>query len=626
VFYFRNYPAVLDEVETTELLTAFLTGFRFDASVVSYSLILVLSLYIIVFIIKIFYDISNKIYIGLIILHNSLLFIILLIQVIDIEYFRTFGFHISFRDFQYLDSPEVYGTAASDYPLTAYMLFLVSAIIMFVFFLIKLKKLLIFERTAANIISGLINIVILAGLLIIGARGGISISNLNWGSSVFSDNDILNQSALNGVFTIGKSYDLYKKSKNLKTVDLAKNANINEEILKSLILKGEKYEKVNSKNAFRRITFTNAERRDLNVVLILLEGWMFEYVNKEIENREITPFFNGLSEKGIFFTNCYSTGTRSNKGIESVICSVPCQYGISALKRIEGRKSFFSIPAILKGRNYYNSFIYGGDPEFDNMKGFLKINGIDNFIGNKDIKAEEISSKWGSFDEDTFRKALNEMDNFPKPFFTLIFTLSSHEPFDLPDSFERKFSGSAERGEYINSLAYSDNSLKVFFEEFSGKPYFSDTVFLLLSDHGRNRHKNIPMDREKFHIPFLIYSENPAVKDKAGKISKLCSQTDVLPVLMGILGGEYENASWGKDILNTTEAGYAYLTDGDRVGIIINDTLTTQSPGREVLYYNKNDSLIQPGINNSGLKFKKDFLANILYFSTEYLNLQIHGK
>jgi phosphoglycerol transferase MdoB-like AlkP superfamily enzyme len=162
--------------------------------------------------------------------------------------------------------------------------------------------------------------------------------------------------------------------------------------------------------------------------------------------------------------------------------------------------------------------------------------------------------------------------------------------------------------------------------EFSEKPYFNETVFVFISDHGRNRHKNIPIDREKFHIPFLIYSENPAVKEKTGEISKTCSQFDVLPVLMGILGGEYENASWGKDIISNPEDGFAFMTDGDNIGFLKNDTLMVQTAGMEVRFYDENDIMIKNELNGGALCKRKELLGNILHYSAEYLDKQIHGR
>lgn len=626
VFFVRSYPGVLNDTGLNGLLEAFLVGARFDSSVISYSLMIIASLAIVMFIINLIKDLNVKIYFSLIVFHIVLLFVIILTQMIDVEYFRSFGFHLSFRDLQYLTSSEVYGTIASDYPILFYMIFIVSVLTIFFFLNKKLIFLIVPGRTGKSSALYIFNIIISAGLLIIAARGGISTSNLNWGSSFFSDNDKLNQSSLNGIFTIGKSYDLDRKSKASKKAGMIKNIITDDKIIADLILKGEKYDKIESPNVLKRKTYTGYPRRDLNVVLVLLEGWTFENINSSVNGIEITPYFNELIKKGIYFSKCYSTGTRSNKGIESVICSVPGQYGISALKRIEGQKPFYSIPIVLKDRGYNNLFIYGGDPEFDNMKGFLRVNGINNCIGLDEIGSDDKASKWGSFDEDTFTKALTETDKLSKPFFTFIFTLSSHEPFELPDSFVSKLDNNENKNKYLNSLIYSDSALRGFMAEFSQKPYFDETVFVFISDHGRNRHKNIPIDREKFHIPFLIYSENPAVKEKTGEITKTCSQSDVLPILMGILGGEYENASWGKDILSRYDDSFAFMTDGDRIGLLQNDTLTVQAAGAEAKFYDENDSLIRFEQNSKEFSKRKELLGNILYYSAEYLNRQIHGR
>ncbi|HQO09682.1 MAG TPA: sulfatase-like hydrolase/transferase [Clostridiales bacterium] len=628
IFLLRVSPDVFSTADSGAIIKTFLVGQRFDTSIISYSLLMIAALIIIMFIISLFKEIGSFIYKTLIIFHILLLFIILMTQIVDIEYFRTFSGHLTFRDLIYLNSGEVYGTVYSDYPVITYLSGLSVCLVIYYFYLKQIIFLLKPERSAAGFIIQGVSLLITAGILIIGARGGISTSNLNWGSSVFSDNETLNQASLNGIFTIGKSYDLYKKSKTAKKAGLYKDIIIDENLISDLVLKDEIHQKIQSENVLRRITNTGSERKDLNVVLILLEGWTFESVNRRIGEIELIPFFNSIVKKGVFFDNCYSTGTRSNKGIESVICSVPSQYGISALKKIESNRPFFSIPVILKNRGYDNMFIYGGDPEFDNMKGFLRINGISKCIGMKDIDPDESASKWGAYDKDTFERTLSEASEMKEPFFQFIFTLSSHEPFDLPSDFPKKLDESVPGNKYLNSLMYADTSLEYFISSFSKKPFYKNTVFVLISDHGRNRHfKEVPMDREKFHIPFLIYSESGLFSDLKGKVSHtLCSQYDVLPTLMGLLGGEYENASWGRDLIKNPDGGYAYMTDGDKLGLIINDTLLVRTSGVEPRFYGPLNNLIEYNKDSPGLDNRKHILGNILYFSTEYLNRQVHGQ
>ncbi|MGD9707834.1 MAG: LTA synthase family protein, partial [Candidatus Delongbacteria bacterium] len=446
------------------------------------------------------------------------------------------------------------------------------------------------------------------------------------GSSVISADEKINDAAINPIFAIGKSYDLARKSKKGKLAGMYDGSEIDQGFIASYIIGKEDCEKIPSKNVFRRVTKTGKERKDLNIVLILLEGWNKKCEDPICESIKITPFFDQLSEKSINFTNCYATGARSNKGIESVICSVPCQFGISALKRIEGRKPFFSIPSILRKRGYSTSFTYGGDMEFDNMKGFLKINGIDRFIGKSEIAPKESSSKWGAFDEDTLLKAAEEMETFSEPFFSFIYLLSSHEPFDLPEKFHKKIQGETTREKFLNSLNYSDHSLKTFFDEVSKKELYKNTIFVLISDHGRSTHANVPMDRNKFHIPFIIFSENEDVKAFSSSIDDVCTQIDVLPTVMGLLGGEYENASWGRNILNRNEPQFAFMTDGDKVGLLHNGILLLKSHSREPRYYDVGNNLVTEQQEQDEKNYMKTILANILHFSSLYLNKEVHGQ
>jgi len=626
-FFARNYPSATTEPGLSVVFRALLTGLRFDASVAGYSLMIPLIIMTMGIVFTVFGVKFNHFVKASVFSHSFFFLIILILQSVNVEYYRHFGSNMTYRDLQYLSSPEVYLSLSAGQVWSGSVYLIIIGFLLFLY----IKSTLSVGRnikleTVSQIPAAVLNIILTAGILIVASRGGIGLSNLNWGSSVISADEKINDAAINPIFAIGKSYDLARKSKKGKLAGMYDGSEIDQGFIASYIIGKEDCEKIPSENVFRRVTKTGKERKDLNVVLILLEGWNKKYEDSVCESIEITPFFDQLSEKSIDFTNCYATGPRSNKGIESVICSVPCQFGISALKRIEGRKPYFSIPSILKKRGYSTSFTYGGDMEFDNMKGFLKINGIDRFIGKNEIAPKESSSKWGAFDEDTLLKAAGEMEAFSEPFFSFIYLLSSHEPFDLPEKFNKKIHGETTREKFLNSLNYSDYSLKIFFDEVSKKEFYENTIFVLISDHGRSANADVPMDRNKFHIPFIIFSENEDVMGFSYSIDDVCTQIDVLPTVMGLLGGEYENASWGRNIMDRNEPQFAFMTDGDKAGLLHNGILLLKSYSREPRYYDFGNNLITEQLGQDEKDYIKTILANMLHFSSLHLNKEIHGQ
>ncbi len=626
VFFARNYPEVIEDAGINEVVRAFIAGSRFDASIAGYFLIIPVFLSIILLIAAFFIKSEKYFRISVTDIQAFLLSLVFFVQITGIEYFNQFGQHLSFRDIQYIADAEVYSTILSDHWQKIIIYAVASALAVYSYkkIFINFSDKVRFSAPREKV-AGIINLILISGLIVIAARGGTGVSNLNWGSSVISDNELINQSVLNPVFALVKSYDIARKTKISKTAGMFSGLEPDEEFLVSLLTRNSTFKEIPSENKLLRKAYTRKDQNDLNVVLILLEGWNYEYVNRIINGIEITPFFNKLSMESVNFTCCYATGTRSNKGIESVICSVPCQYGISALKRMESARPYYSIPNILKDRDYMTSFVYGGDPEFDNMKGFLKINGIDRFIGEKDIRTDERSSKWGCYDEDSLMRLAEEMEKYKEPFFAFMFMLSSHEPFDLPEKFEKKFAPDHPKSDLLNSMIYSDHALAEFFNSIREKEYFKNTVFILISDHGRHREQNITVDRRKFHIPFIIFSDNDAVKEYNGTYSDICSQYDVLPTLMGILGGDYQNASWGRNLLSDEGIPYAYMVEGNNIALLMNDTLLVISPGRGAKLYDCNDRMIKD-YNTDRFSFYEKFLKNILYSSTRHLNKAIHGK
>ena len=627
LFFLRSDISVLWTEQISNVTQSFLIGARFDSSIISYLLMICILLFIIALST---FKLSDTLYIYIkyisVITISLIIAFVFFMLIVDIDYYSTFNMHISIKDADYIGSKELMLTIWEEYPVIQNFLLITFMSFLSIYILMKNITTIESNMKKMHIITIVFNLIIVIGMLIIGARGGVGLSNLNWGSAVFCDNELLNQAAMNGVFTLGKSYDLSRKSKKGKrSVFFNNDKTLTPEILKSLYYDDDS-EFINDTNILRRITKTGKKANNLNVVIILLESWMAKHIGVIGSDPDLTPNFNKLSKEGILFKNFYATGLRSNKGIVSVLCSYPSQYGKSAMKMINGQKPFYSLSSILKERGYTTSFIYGGDLEFDNMQGFMRINGINNFIGKEDFSDTKLSSKWGAFDEDIFKKTIEYMDTLKQPFFTKIFTLSNHEPFDTPNSFEPKYKGNSKKEKYYNSFLYSDQALGDFFRIAKTKKFYKNTVFLLVADHGRNLHRNVPLDINTFHIPLLIISGKdslitPSIKNKIG------SQTDILPTTMGILGGQYENSAWGKDLLKDNNSNFAFMIKNNNIGFVEDSILLVDHYKLESRIYNiVNDNYIEIKNNNSlRLEMQKKSRC-ILKFSSEYFSRGVFGK
>ncbi len=565
VFFFVNY----EEIPTNLLLKSFLVGFRFDSSVSSYITFLFI-IFSLVF--GGFKLIKINIKPFLAVIHKTISFFVIFFSFADIEYFHKFGTHLGYKDFEYITSIEVYKTIIADHNPILYGIAIFS-IFYLLHLLFKWTKIWSIFEERVSIKSEPLIITLFIGVMIISARSGIDQGTLNWGVAYFSENNLANNGSLNPIFYIVKSYEYYIKEKKRGIKRDITESEIRE-LRKIFVLPNDSL--LESSNPLLRITKGRRERRDYNVVLILLESWMNHYIGVLGNSPGATPYFDKLAEDGVLFKNFYSSGYRSNRGIFSTFSGFPSQGGKPVIKRMEAQKPFLSLPSILKKRGYSTHFAYGGDLEFDNMKGFLRVNGVDNFIGISDFSLSDRFGKWGVPDSILFNRAFEDIKTIKEPFFYSMFTLSNHEPFDLPDQRFKKFGKEYSDYKSLNCILYNDYYLNRFIEELKSIGKFENTIFIFVADHGRRVAKKDKYDKVRFNVPFMIYAPN-IIDHKV--VLKYGSQSDILPTVMGVLGGDYKHSSLGRDLFNIEDNGFAYSIDGSSESYIDSSSITILNRG-----------------------------------------------
>jgi len=246
----------------------------------------------------------------------------------------------------------------------------------------------------------------------------------------------------------------------------------------------------------------------------------------------------------------------------------------------------FSVGQLFKERGYELKFIYGGYGYFDNMNNFFSRNGYE-IVDRKELSKEEISfaNIWGVCDQDIFNRTLKECDKsyaIGKPFLNHVMTTSNHRPYTYPEGVIDIPLQTSRAG----GVKYCDFAIGEFIRKASLKPWFKNTLFVIVADHCAGSAGQTELPFIEYQIPFIIY--NPGLV-KPQQIGKLCSQIDVAPTLLGVMNWTYKSKFFGKDILKMTpEEECAFISNYQKLGYIKNDQLTILSPQQKVTNYKIN--------------------------------------
>jgi phosphoglycerol transferase MdoB-like AlkP superfamily enzyme len=331
----------------------------------------------------------------------------------------------------------------------------------------------------------------------------------------------------------------------------------------------------------RVVTFPDgAQPHDWNVILVLEESFSAYFTGVlESEGRALTPNFDRLSRDGMLLRRCFASGTRTVRGIEAVQLSIPPTPGQSLVKRTN-YEDMFSMGRLFRERGYRNTFLYGGNGFFDNMNAFFSANGYEIQDSTSPLsKPKTFSNAWGCCDEDLFQWSLDAADRAYAdgvPFHQFVLTTSNHRPYTFPEG-----RIDAPQKSRSSAVRYSDYALGKFLEDASKKPWFANTLFVVVADHCHSTSGREALPLNKYHIPALFY--NPLLIP-AQKIDTVCSQIDIAPTLFGLLNWSYVSEFYGFDVARESEEnGRAFPGTFQHLGFLNGETgdLTTLYPQRK---------------------------------------------
>ncbi|MCK9453919.1 LTA synthase family protein [Sulfurimonas sp.] len=337
---------------------------------------------------------------------------------------------------------------------------------------------------------------------------------------------------------------------------------------------------LNSNDITREIV-KSGEEKDYNVVMIVVESLSGKFLQSLGGEKELTPNLDSLAKESLFFNNFYATGTRTVRGMEAITLSVPPTPGRSIVKRPDNH-NMYSSGFIFKNKGYETKFIYGGHGYFDNMNEFFSNNGFD-IVDRTDFSDEEdtFHTVWGVCDEDLLNKSLKEADlsyKAHKPFMSFVMTTSNHRPYDYPEGRIDIPSHTGREG----AVKYTDYAIGEFIKKAKEKPWFKNTVFVIVADHCSTSAGKTEVPLDKYHIPLIIYA--PEIL-KPRVIDKVSSQIDIMPTIFSMLNWSYKSKFYGSDILSPSFKERALIGTYQKLGLYKENKLLVLSPTKKIKSY-----------------------------------------
>lgn len=586
VLFFSQIDKLEPSTSITTVLEAFLMGVRFDTTISAYILIFVYLLLTI----NAFLSRSSRVITHLTFWFSFIVFAIaFIVSGADIPYFDQFFSRFSITAFEWMDNPFfVFGMIVEEPRLWLYIL----PVAVLLYFLYKFLDHTICRKAKPHVpIRNAVPIIasfLFFGILFIGIRGRIDEkSPIRVGTAYFSNDALLNQLGLNPNFTLMKSFLENKKTEN-KPIDLMP--------VQLALAHTQQFLDIIPTDGFfplyRKENEDAAQPHYKNVVLILMESMAAEKMERHGNKDKLTPFLDSLSNEGYYFENTFSAGIHTFNGIFSTLFSYPALFRKHPMKGAIIPK-LHGMGSALREHDYTTVYFTTHDGQFDNVEGFLRVNGFDRVYSKKDYPAAEIKTTLGVPDDVMFSLAMPVLDDLSesgKPFFVTFMTASDHKPYYVPPYFEPK---SEEISKQI--VEYADFSLRSFITAASKKNWFENTLFVFVADHGAamSVHYDIPLSYH--HIPLLFYA--PGFITEPAAFNKMAGQIDVFPSVMGLLQLPFENYTLGINLFEK-ERPYIYFNGNDKYGVINHDWLLVVRDENTGLYrYNDLD------LNDYALEF-----------------------
>ena len=487
----------------------------------------------------------------------------------DIGIYGEWRTKLSYRALMYLQNPaEVINTAETEQTLLLIVLWSVVTILfcwLYTKFVEPKPNDPNKEERKPNVYLMSGSFVLLLGLLFLGMRGGFNEIPITSSKVYYSSHKFANEMCVN------PAYYLVENILNSKKVE--SRAHFNYMDMKSA---EERTKRLHAVECDSTTSILKMERP--NIIVILLESWSADLIESLGGEPGITPNFRELEKDGLLFTNIYASANRSQHAMSSLFGGLP---GMPVTTITNHPDKYYAVPSLVKKMDsigYCNSFYFGGELNYGNILSYLRYNEFDEIIEAKDINEGFKKGKLGYHDTDVMPWYAEQLSKYQQPFFSTLFTQSTHSPYDYPKIFEEIEWPKIEK-QYVNSGHYTDIAIKMFMDKARQQTWYDSTLFIFVADHSHTSYKNHNIASFEHHkIPMLIYGE-PLQDSLRGKtFDKICGNTDLPAMILAQLGQSHDEFFWSKDMFNECYKPFAFFE--------LNHGLGWKTPEGEFVYSN----------------------------------------
>ena len=576
IFVFRFWDSI-SESDGTEVLPIFQSALRLDASMAGYVLVIPALFWAVEII-------SGKSFVSprvTLIYYRFFIGLFSLIGAVNLNIYQEWGSKVNYKVFKIFINYPYESTISS---LETGIGLTVGIFLFQVLFFGWLVRFFLRPnyQTHAWLVRPFLSLFIL-GLTFLSVRGGWQLAPISQSMAYFSSKPILNHAAVN------TSWNLAQDVVN----NLAGNSGdfhyLPEAQVDSIL---QHYQ---SGDSLARTEILSTKRP--NVVFIILESFTADVVQSLGGEPGISTELGQLMKQGVSFSNLYASGDRTDKGLIAVMSAFPAQATKSIISETDKQEHLPSVAQVFKEQGYQTSFMYGGESEFFGFKPYVLSHGFDHSTDKHAFAPEDQNSKWGAHDGVVFKRFKKQLGQLKQPFFATMLTLSNHEPFEIPES--PRFPGTDLPNRFRSTAFYTDKSLGAFIRAARKEPWFKETLFVIVADHGHRlpKEKYAISEAKRFHIPLLLVGEVIKPEFRGKQMSVFGSQTDIAKTVLGQLGLDGSRFTFSQDLFAThQDSGYAFFDWDNGFGVISKQGFTSyDNAGKRLIKQEGSKSLLTFG-------------------------------